>query len=148
MVTKNQPFEELVKATTVALRGGPVLTERERLNYLTELWDLRGRQASLLEPFTRLTQREEEVLHRLCEGESVQRIAAESYVSVATVRTQVRAILLKLDVGSQLEAVAAPTGPGGTSCSRPTAPAETGPTGSPTWRPPRPAHLAALHVRT
>ena len=46
------------------------------------------------------------MLHRLCEGESVQRIAAESYVSVATVRTQVRAILQKLDVGSQLEAVA------------------------------------------
>ena len=37
----------------------------------------------------------------------MQTIAAESYVSIATVRTQVRAILLKLDVSAQLEAVAA-----------------------------------------
>ncbi len=107
VVTKNRPFDDLVKATTTALRGGPTLTERERLEYLTELWEFRGRQTTLMQPFTRLTHREEEVLHRLCEGESVHRVAAESHVSIATVRTQVRAVLQKLGATSQLEAVAA-----------------------------------------
>lgn len=39
-------------------------------------------------------------------GLAVERIAAESFVSGTTVRTQVRSILLKLGVNSQLEAVA------------------------------------------
>ena len=51
----------------------------------------------------------------LCEGESVTAIAARCVVSVATVRTQVRAILFKLGVGSQLEAVAWHTATGGTT---------------------------------
>jgi DNA-binding NarL/FixJ family response regulator len=40
------------------------------------------------------------------EGRSVDRIAETSFVSSDTVRTQVRAILTKLGVNSQLEAVA------------------------------------------
>ena len=42
---------------------------------------------------------------RLAQGRRAHAIAEEFSVSVATVRTQIRAILGKLEVGSQLEAV-------------------------------------------
>jgi two-component system, NarL family, nitrate/nitrite response regulator NarL len=52
-----------------------------------------------------LTRREQEVLAHLFAGRSVREIARTDVVSEATVRTQVKAILSKLDVGSQLAAV-------------------------------------------
>ncbi len=54
----------------------------------------------------RLTPREEEVLAALSEGKRVRDIASESYVSEATVRTQVKSVLAKLGVTSQIAAVA------------------------------------------
>ena len=59
--------------------------------------------------FDWLTERESAVLAMLMEGQSVARISAACYVSEATVRTQVRAVLHKLGVNSQLEAVALAT---------------------------------------
>lgn len=47
-----------------------------------------------------------EVLDRLVEGRRAAAIAAEFVVSLTTVRSQIRSILLKLQVRSQLEAVA------------------------------------------
>ena len=47
-----------------------------------------------------------EVLGMIVEGMSAREMASESYVSVATVRTQIRSILQKLGVNSQLEAAA------------------------------------------
>jgi two-component system, NarL family, nitrate/nitrite response regulator NarL len=49
--------------------------------------------------------REAEVLRGLIEGRSVDELAQEAFVSIATVRSQVRAILRKLGVTSQLAAV-------------------------------------------
>jgi two-component system, NarL family, nitrate/nitrite response regulator NarL len=54
-----------------------------------------------------LTEREEEVLHDLHDGLGVRAIAQQSEVAEATVRSHVKAILKKLDVGSQMAAVAA-----------------------------------------
>jgi DNA-binding NarL/FixJ family response regulator len=71
--------------------------------------DLRMRRESLtrtLSPFERLTPRERRVLASLAEGLSADEIATTHYVSLPTVRTQVRAILQKLGVRSQLAAVA------------------------------------------
>jgi DNA-binding NarL/FixJ family response regulator len=53
-----------------------------------------------------LTTREREVLRELYAGAGVSDIAARSEVAEATVRTQVKAILRKLGVSSQLAAVA------------------------------------------
>ena len=77
---------------------------RERLielheRRLEENQELAGRLA-LLSP------RELDVLAHLAGGKRVQTIAEHYVVSVATVRTQVRAVLTKLAVTSQLEAVA------------------------------------------
>ena len=57
-------------------------------------------------PFESLSRRESEVLCLLMEGHSVAKIAESSFVSVGTVRTQVKAILRKLGVSSQAAAVA------------------------------------------
>jgi len=53
----------------------------------------------------RLTAREAQVLGHLMRGQTVHEIAATSFVSEATVRTQVKAILAKLEVSSQIAAV-------------------------------------------
>jgi DNA-binding NarL/FixJ family response regulator len=53
-----------------------------------------------------LTGREEEILQQLHRGFAVRNIAEQSEVTEATVRSQVKAILKKLDVNSQMAAVA------------------------------------------
>jgi len=57
-------------------------------------------------PFESLSRREGEVLRLLMDGMSVNKIAETSFVSVGTVRTQVKAVLRKLGVSSQVAAVA------------------------------------------
>ena len=52
-----------------------------------------------------LTPREGAVLGHLMKGHTVREIAIHSYVSEATVRTQVKSILSKLQVSSQIAAV-------------------------------------------
>ena len=49
------------------------------------------------------------MLQGLVRGMSAEEIAADTYVSIATVRSHIRAILQKLGVNSQLAAVAAAT---------------------------------------
>lgn len=55
---------------------------------------------------TCLTERERAVLVAIMEGKSAEQIAVEQYVSLSTVRTQIRFLLMKLGVRSQLAAVA------------------------------------------
>ena len=104
-VSKASPFEQLLSAVDRSLRHEDVLTEGQRLHYLTALWEARGRQVEKARPFKRLTEREEEVLHLLCDGHDVRTIARRNYMALPTVRTHVRGILTKLGVSSQLEAV-------------------------------------------
>jgi two-component system, NarL family, nitrate/nitrite response regulator NarL len=53
-----------------------------------------------------LTEREQVVLAELMEGHNAEEIAKAGYVSISTVRSQIKAILQKLGVKSQLAAVA------------------------------------------
>jgi two-component system nitrate/nitrite response regulator NarL len=55
--------------------------------------------------FEQLTRRERQVLLALMRGATAREISRESYVSLPTVRSQIRSILLKLGVSSQLSAV-------------------------------------------
>lgn len=71
-----------------------------------ELRRYRMEVAERRRPFELLTSREREVLRLLTEGKRAEEIADVSYVSISTVRTQIRAILMKLGVSSQLAAVA------------------------------------------
>ena len=59
-----------------------------------------------LQPFPVLTEREQVVLAELMEGHCADEIANAAFVSISTVRSQIKAILQKLGVNSQLAAVA------------------------------------------
>lgn len=105
-VAKSRTFEQLVTTIVEAGRGAEVISDRERDDLVRLHHDTLDEAAEVRAPFDQLTPVEADVLRALARGESVSRIAAKRFVSEATVRTQVRAILLKLDVTSQLEAVA------------------------------------------
>lgn len=75
---------------------------------LVAQWHLmRGERDRMRRLFGSLTAREHEVLELLYEGATVTEIAARFGVAQATVRSQVKSILRKFEVGSQLAAVAA-----------------------------------------
>ena len=63
-------------------------------------------QDTRLPHFGDLTERERFVLAELMEGHCAEEIAHAAFVSVSTVRSQIKAILQKLGVSSQLAAVA------------------------------------------
>ena len=59
----------------------------------------------VLQLFATLTEREQVVLAELMEGHCAEEIATAAFVSISTVRSQIKAILHKLCVNSQLAAV-------------------------------------------
>ena len=105
-VGKEVPFTHLLAVVLAAARGLATSAPAERERLLREARERGMHRAREQAPFARLSEREQEVLRALLEGSNVARIAEANVVSEATVRSQVRSILVKLDVGSQLEAVA------------------------------------------
>lgn len=85
----------------------PMLAEERRRELLQQWQEHRRRRLQAAAGLESLTAREAQVLHLLHAGESVRDIAAHAEVSEATVRSQVKAVLRKLDVNTQLAAVAA-----------------------------------------
>jgi DNA-binding NarL/FixJ family response regulator len=102
---KAQSFEQLVELIGDAMMGRTVLEPAARDALLAALRNRRAVAKEQMAPFSTLTQREGEVLKLLMDGKSAEAIAAAQFVSLATVRTHVRAILRKLGVNSQLAAV-------------------------------------------
>ncbi|MCK4176290.1 LuxR C-terminal-related transcriptional regulator [Aciditerrimonas ferrireducens] len=102
---KDAPLEDVLAVVDDLLAGRepPGRRQREELreHYLR---DQRTREP-LLRKLARLTSAEQEVLWLLAHGLDVHGIALERVVSETTVRSQVRSILLKLEVHSQQEAV-------------------------------------------
>lgn len=100
-------LEELSLSLDRALAGiRPIeLAEMHRLRHSWRA--VLVEQRELADRMRRLTRRELTILGLLYAGDNVGRIAAQLGVSEATVRSQVRAVLRKLAVNSQLAAVAA-----------------------------------------
>ena len=109
VLPKSMPVGDLVAHVVAGAQGRPVMSEGRKGELLAAAREAAGRDHDRQTLFDRLSDREKAVLGALVDGDSVGRIAAESVVSEATVRTQVRAILNKLGVNSQLEAVAIAT---------------------------------------
>jgi two-component system, NarL family, nitrate/nitrite response regulator NarL len=104
VLPKSYPLEEILSSVGRVARGLPVMNPIER-GALLGLW--REHQSERHEVRRRLellTTKEQEVLAHLMRGRSVRDIAAIGVVSEATVRTQVKSILNKLEVNSQLAA--------------------------------------------
>jgi DNA-binding NarL/FixJ family response regulator len=106
-VRKSDGFAALQAKARAAIAGADVLDPAERLRLLDELRVDRAQRAAALAPFRELTDREQDVLRELAQGRTVTEIARGWVVSEATVRSHVRGVLTKLNVGSQLAAVAA-----------------------------------------
>jgi two-component system, NarL family, nitrate/nitrite response regulator NarL len=87
-------------------QGQPVLDRSERDRLIAVHRRQTQHERVELDRLRDLSPQEREVLRHLMAGHTVGEIAALRVVSVATVRTQVKAILAKLDLSSQLAAVA------------------------------------------
>lgn len=118
-VQKSQPYDELLAAVVdVAERRSPLSATR-RTELLLDLRRHRRAREETLARFTRLTKREAEVLRALVQGGTAEAIARDSFVSIATVRSHIQKVLQKLEVKTQIAAVAearragwTPPGPG------------------------------------
>jgi two-component system, NarL family, nitrate/nitrite response regulator NarL len=96
IVDKGAPLSQLVDVLLRILDGNEAMSEPTKRRLL----ERRGRLAA----FEILTQREKFVLSQLMEGFSAEAIARGSGVSISTIRSQIKAILQKLGVNSQLAA--------------------------------------------
>ena len=105
-VPKNAPFPTLLKAIREARAGRSMMPPGRREQLIEMHLAKEDERRDLTAKLAKLTQREREVLALLAAGKRAQAVAEYFVVSLATVRTQIRAVLTKLEVGSQLEAVA------------------------------------------
>lgn len=103
---KAEPFDRLFERIQAALRGEPVISLRVREDLLTACRRQRIAESRRTAAFASLSPREQEVLDHLARGLPAEAIAERIIVSVPTVRSHIQAILRKLDVTSQLAAVA------------------------------------------
>jgi DNA-binding NarL/FixJ family response regulator len=103
------PKQSSLSAITSAIRHindhTPVMAREEREELVRTYHEGRSRRRELRLRLARLTAREGEILGHLMAGRPVAEISQACVVSEATVRTQVRAILAKLEVSSQIAAV-------------------------------------------
>jgi DNA-binding NarL/FixJ family response regulator len=105
-VPKTAALPVLITAIRRATQGLQVM-HPERHQYYVMKYRQQQEQAQAVERrLARLTDRERAVLGQLARGRRAQSIAEEFRVSLATTRTQIRAVLQKLEVNGQLEAVA------------------------------------------
>ena len=103
---KTAALPVLITSIRRATQGLEVM-HPERRRYFIDRYRAQQEQARAVERrLSRLTDRERAVLERLARGRRAQSIADEFQVSLATTRTQIRAVLHKLEVNGQLEAVA------------------------------------------
>ena len=105
-LSKTVPFEQLLRAVLDVVARRPVLSTAQRYELMADLRSARATRSKELAPFMTLTPKERAVLAALAQGQRAETIAAAAVVSAATVRSQIRSVLAKLGVNSQLEAVA------------------------------------------
>jgi two-component system nitrate/nitrite response regulator NarL len=103
---KADGFGPVKVALNRALAHQPVTDPDEALRLMAAARNAKNAHVVRNRRLATLTPREREILRRLMAGRVVGEIARSSYVSEATVRTQIKSILAKLDVSCQIAAVA------------------------------------------
>jgi DNA-binding NarL/FixJ family response regulator len=106
IIPKTLDLEVLVDQLANALEAPLERWTAREQRILADATALTEEQRRRLEPFESLTGREADVLAGLVGGLAATQIAEQSFVSLSTVRSQIRAVLAKLGVHSQLAAVA------------------------------------------
>jgi two-component system, NarL family, nitrate/nitrite response regulator NarL len=105
VVHKSMPFTTIVEAVARIRSGLPVMSRETRAELVSTHRTAVASQHDVRKRFQQITRREGEVLGLLMAGKQVSDIARTRVVSESTVRTQVKSILAKLQVSSQLSAV-------------------------------------------
>jgi two-component system, NarL family, nitrate/nitrite response regulator NarL len=105
VVEKSAPLADILDTVERVRNRLPVMSRRERDELLGTYRQAMESTRDLRRRFARMTRREAEVLGQLMSGKQVSEIARLRFVSESTVRTQVKSILAKLEVSSQLTAV-------------------------------------------
>ena len=105
IVSKSESLDRLAQAIVDAVTGTSVMRPAEREALVEAAAMSREEEEQRLAPFAALTARERLVLGHLMNGYAAEDISRAEYVSLATVRSQIRGILQKLKVSSQLAAV-------------------------------------------
>jgi two-component system nitrate/nitrite response regulator NarL len=105
VLPKSAPLNTILASIRLIAKGRRILPREERDRLLAHFHEQKGRVLDGRTRLESLTHRELEILDHLINGETVREIARSSFVSEATVRTQVKSILAKLGVSSQLAAV-------------------------------------------
>lgn len=105
VVGKSGTLDTMVEVVRRLFEGLPAMDRDERDRLIAVWREERQDSEATRDRFARLTPRERQVLRDLLEGLAVHEIADIDVVSEATVRTQVKSILAKLEVSSQLGAV-------------------------------------------
>lgn len=107
IIDRGEPLEKLFRTITRVLRiGPPPRPARRSPTTFATTPSHQPQRDSRLQLFAALTERESVVLAELLEGHCAEEIAKAGFVSISTVRSQIKAILQKLGVNSQLAAVA------------------------------------------
>ncbi len=105
---KDEPLDTLIEAIGRLLHGLPVRPHQRA--ELAELYRVyRAERERRRAGFEDLSKRERQILAGLVAGRGPNQLAECDFVSVQTIRTQIKSVLRKLDVNSQLEAVARAT---------------------------------------
>ena len=105
VLSKGGPLRECLAVVRRLQQGLAVTTVEERESLIRHFIDERAQAHDLRRRISALTTREAQVLGQLMLGRTAREIAVSWRVSEATVRTQVKAVLAKLQVSSQVAAV-------------------------------------------
>jgi DNA-binding NarL/FixJ family response regulator len=105
-LVKDTPREQLIAAVRTVAAGDALLSSSVARR-LVERFTVAARTQASPPPVDRLTSRERDVWKALARGLSNQEIAAELYVSEATVKTHVARVLAKLNLRDRAQAIIA-----------------------------------------
>lgn len=106
VLSKEAPLASVAAAVRRLQEGLRVLSVEQRRTLVDAYRAQSAHHRAQRMRLERLSVREREILSHLVFGQTVAEIARLSFVSEATVRTQVKSVLTKLEVSSQLAAVA------------------------------------------
>lgn len=109
VVDKGTPLTDLVRVIAKLLAGDVVLGDEQKRRLLEPIEREARAIRARLAPFDVLTYREKCILAELMDGHGPEAIAVRSSVAVSTVRSQIKSILQKLGVNSQLAATSLAT---------------------------------------
>lgn len=105
VIPKIRPLDDILSVISRIVEGRPICAPADRERLVRRWTDREREQRAFRERLDRLTTRERDVLAHLTMGRTVSEIAELRTVSEGTVRTQVKSVLAKLEVSSQLAAV-------------------------------------------